>query len=359
MHHLFYNTDWEDKPLALVAHSESLPHPRGYWSMASSYDGLLICPNLKKILLLPFKSTLRLRSIFKYLDNTNLAAFKKWLRKLWNQPQVNEPLKIRIMLGMGVWKWLKLTIGVQGGVGKTFHGSSGIVEDITNEVNNEKSIIEVLNHEIRNPLAVIKLNAQLFAKAAISNKSYTPATLASVIVKNVEAITMLLERYLDNGKAKKTYGFSYFDIGELIASTLEDFRMLHNGFEFLWPSSQRHIVYGDKSQIGQVLINYLNNAIKFSPKDSRITVLTNFTISGIEVGISDEGIGINSGEEKKIFERFYQSDPGSGDRSSMGLGLYLVREVIHAHRGRVWVQRSRSGGSIFFFSLPEATQEHI
>jgi len=234
----------------------------------------------------------------------------------------------------------------------------GTVEDITNVINDEREALAIVNHEIRNPLAVIKLNAQLLERTLISNKNFSSLSIASVILRRIDGITSVLNQYLsDNDFQRQGDSSVAFDLAELIEETLVNFKMLHPDYNFFLQTLIKCPVKASRYQIGQVLVNYLNNAVKFSPKNSRISIVVNIGFSSIEVGVTDEGIGVPDGQEKRIFDRFFKinkvTDPKS---SSSGLGLFLVKEIIEQYKGSVWMQKSRSGGSIFFFSLPRNHQ---
>lgn len=224
-----------------------------------------------------------------------------------------------------------------------------------NHLNEEKVTLAIVNHELRNPLAVIKLHAQLLEMTIKNNKNFSPSAVAAVIVRSIDEITNVLDQYLSGRNDISTCEdeFTEFDLSQLIDETLLNFKALYPGYTFIRQNSTKCRVKADRFQIGQVLINYLHNAVKFSPANSRIGIVINITFSGIEVGITDDGIGVPDGQEKRIFDRFYQigKRPDSDD-GSRGLGLFLVKEIIQRHHGSVWVQKSRSGGSIFFFSLP-------
>ena len=110
------------------------------------------------------------------------------------------------------------------------------------------------------------------------------------------------------------------------------------------------LVIADTSRIEQVLINLLSNAVKYSPENTTIHVRIFKETNKYVVAISDEGIGIPKKNLKLIFDKYYQVKTKS--KNGFGLGLYISKEIIKLHKGKIWVESTRGKGSTFYFSLP-------
>jgi len=115
-------------------------------------------------------------------------------------------------------------------------------------------------------------------------------------------------------------------------------------------------VAADPERVEEVLSNLVDNAIKYSPDGGTITVEGRVTPSMVEVRVTDEGPGIPLGEQARLFQRFYrlQGDPNRRT-TGVGLGLYLVKAIVEAHDGHVWVESERGQGATFVVSLPRRT----
>jgi len=111
-------------------------------------------------------------------------------------------------------------------------------------------------------------------------------------------------------------------------------------------------IWGDPLRIAQVLDNLLSNALKYTPAGGTVTVTVQDTGTEIQVSVADTGIGITPEAQAHIFDRFYRVKTGDR-RTGLGLGLAIVREVIEAHGGRVWVESELGKGSTFTFALPK------
>ena len=127
------------------------------------------------------------------------------------------------------------------------------------------------------------------------------------------------------------------------------------GFE-IGLDSRIPLVYADPDRILEVLINLTDNAIKFTPAEGSVLVqacMTEADANSVYVSVTDTGRGISREAQSLIFERLYQ-DPDSVDsnRSGLGLGLFICKELIRLHGGRIWVTSEPGEGSIFTFTLP-------
>jgi two-component system CheB/CheR fusion protein len=114
-------------------------------------------------------------------------------------------------------------------------------------------------------------------------------------------------------------------------------------------------VNADRDKIGQVITNFLSNAIKYSPKGKNIKVSCKEVKGVVVVSVTDEGLGIAPRDKEKLFDRYYRIESEQTHNiSGFDLGLYLSAEIIQRHKGKVWVESETDKGSVFYFSLPLA-----
>jgi len=106
----------------------------------------------------------------------------------------------------------------------------------------------------------------------------------------------------------------------------------------------------DDVLIEQVLVNLLDNALKYTPAGSPIEIIATATDQNVTVEVADHGPGLPPGEEDRIFEKFYRAQPAAG--RGAGLGLAICRGILRAHGGRIWAQNLPGGGVAFLFTLP-------
>jgi two-component system phosphate regulon sensor histidine kinase PhoR len=115
-------------------------------------------------------------------------------------------------------------------------------------------------------------------------------------------------------------------------------------------------VRGDPDRLGQVVVNLVHNAVKFSPDGGDVTVSVRPGTDEVVVAVADHGVGIPKAAQARIFERFYKVDRARvrGETGGTGLGLAIARHIIEQHGGRIWVESAEGVGSTFSFSLPTA-----
>jgi CheY-like chemotaxis protein len=112
----------------------------------------------------------------------------------------------------------------------------------------------------------------------------------------------------------------------------------------------------DAGRLDQVVANLLSNAIKYSPDGGEITIRAEQRGSQVEVSVQDQGLGIEPGYLPKMFDRFYRANTTASGVKGLGVGLYIARELIEAHGGRIWAESAGPGrGSTFWFTLPLAS----
>jgi signal transduction histidine kinase len=178
----------------------------------------------------------------------------------------------------------------------------------------------------------------------------------NTISKQVSKLTRLVSELLDltridSGKLELHY--AKFDPGMLVEETLQDVRhttakhaiILHNDFE--------GTLHADKDRIGQVLLNLLTNAIKYSPDNNHVEINVKGSKSHVEFSVTDHGIGIDKKEHAKIFERFYRVE-GKSEQTypGFGIGLFIASEIVQRHSGTIAIKSEKGKGSTFTVTLP-------
>jgi signal transduction histidine kinase len=132
-------------------------------------------------------------------------------------------------------------------------------------------------------------------------------------------------------------------------------RLLSQGHEIETKVEGTAPIVADRDRIEQVLENLVGNAIKYSPEAGRIEMSLRVNGANAIISVRDHGIGIAPGEVEKIFGLFYRSpDPRADHVGGLGLGLYISREIVSRHHGRLWAERNPDAGTTFHVTLPLA-----
>jgi two-component system, OmpR family, phosphate regulon sensor histidine kinase PhoR len=220
--------------------------------------------------------------------------------------------------------------------------------------------IDNLSHELRTPLTTISLLAEMAARDAAS----APARLRDRISKiEIETghLTQMVNELLDLSRIESGTAQLLLDDVDLIRvvrTTAERLRLFAErqglSIDLDLPD---HVspVRGDEDRLGQVLINLLHNAVKFSPDGGSIVVGVREDAGEVRVWVRDPGIGVPQADLARIFERFYKVDRARvRGRGGTGLGLSISRHVIESHGGRIWAESQEGSGSTFTFAIPTA-----
>ncbi len=226
--------------------------------------------------------------------------------------------------------------------------------------------IDNLSHELRTPLTTVSLLAETLSREAVTAGASVPDKMRDRIAKIevetghlVQMVNELLDlsRIESGGTVQLVDGL---DVGRLAADAAERLRLFadRQGVDLqVETASDLPSVRGDAMRLGQVVVNLVHNAVKFSPDGGVVAVRTETWGDDVVVSVQDHGVGVPRGAQARIFERFYKVDrtrqrpePGGGT----GLGLAIARHVVEQHGGRIWVDSEEGVGSTFRFALPIA-----
>jgi signal transduction histidine kinase len=228
-----------------------------------------------------------------------------------------------------------------------------------------------MSHEIRTPMHQI-LSFSQFGVSKINKLKSEKLLHYFLKIGDVgKQLMSLLDNILDLSKlesGKMDYEMLRKDLKKIIDNVLKEFNILINekgvNLDITESSIQTEIVC-DEYKIGQVIRNFLSNAIKFTPKDKRITLsiehselpigqqqTDNKSVPSILFSVKDQGVGIPEDELDSVFDKFIQSSKTKTGSGGTGLGLAICKEIIKAHTGKIWAENNPEGGSTFSFMLP-------
>lgn len=220
------------------------------------------------------------------------------------------------------------------------------------ELNAKKDeFIGLASHELKTPLTSIMGYLQIISRR-INDEQCLGFLEKSK--QQVKRLISLVNDLLDVSKieaGKLHFDRSDFNLCDIIndAIDLVSHANQYSSITF-HPSVSQCVVKGDANRIEQVVVNFLTNAIRYSPNDSPIEICMNTTASEVSVGVKDHGIGIATEQLEHIFKKFYRVD--NKHISGLGIGLHLCHEIITRHKGRIWVESLPEQGSTFWFTLP-------
>lgn len=218
--------------------------------------------------------------------------------------------------------------------------------------------ISIASHELKTPLTSVKGYVQLLARSI--DKGDIP-TVKKHLVKaeaQLEKLNDLIAELLDISKiesGKLEFNKKYFDLDQMLDGVLEVIHHANPGFKIIRNGTVAKEIYADEMRIEQVIVNFLTNAIKYSPGTNEIHVNVQVNDNQLYLGVRDFGIGIVPELQNTVFEKFYRVEETAIHFQGLGIGLYISAEIINRHGGKIGVKSKLGEGSEFYFTLPENT----
>lgn len=225
----------------------------------------------------------------------------------------------------------------------------------------KKEVLSIIAHDLRTPIGTIIGFSEELTEINTDSESLTFLNFITTAARQINELVNELLKSVVNDSTQFELNISTFKINELIESII--FSLNKNALE-----KRQQIVFkslyspveieADKLKVKEVIENLLTNAIKYSDFDKTTTITLDENDSCIHVIISDQGQGISECDLAKIFGKFQRlsAKPTNGE-SSTGLGLYLVKQIVDQHKGKIWLTSRIGTGTTFTVSLPKRCKE--
>lgn len=256
----------------------------------------------------------------------------------------------------GIYFFMFLLIG-----GILIFGSILTVRTVSRELElarMKSDFVSTISHEFKSPLTSIRQLAEMLQSGRVPSDERRQKYY-DVLVEQSERLSLLTENVLNFARieeGKKEFRFELVDIEAMledIVSPIKD-RVSHDGFELeLKMESSLPAIRADSTSINQAVTNLIDNAIKYSCDTKRVIVRVFVEDNTLAISVRDFGIGIKKEELNKVFDRFYRGgDELTRTIKGSGLGLTLVKQIVEAHKGSVFVESEPGQGSTFTIKLP-------
>lgn len=223
----------------------------------------------------------------------------------------------------------------------------------------KSNFIATISHELRTPLTAINGFSELLLSDSVGQLSDEQKRYLNDVYTSGKHLSQLVETILELADIRVndvSLSLGIVDVTEAVQAVID---VLDE------PRKQRHInlvwqvetppeaILADPTKVKQMVYNYLDNAIKFSPDGAQIQVTLEQNPTEVIVAVQDEGVGIPEGQHEHVFEAFWQLDGSLTRRyEGVGIGLYLTKQLAELHGGRVWFTSNTDQGSTFAFALP-------
>ncbi|CAN5141700.1 hypothetical protein BH23BAC2_BH23BAC2_11820 [soil metagenome] len=293
---------------------------------------------------------------------------KSWNRSL--QSGEDFEMEIKLLDKNGSYKWhisrAEAVVGESGKINMWICTNTEI-QRLKEEEKRKGDFLKMVSHELKTPVTSIKGYVQLLLGLLNSDKDVELDALPlkpslERIDHQIRRLTRLISEMLDLSRIEENkleLQKETFNLNDLVTETVQDINYTNTRHNIEIINNFECQVYADKDRIGQVLINYVTNAIKYSPDHQNIQVIIDrLKDNQVSVSVKDKGIGIDKKYHKSIFKRFYRVGVKSEETySGFGIGLYLVKEIIQRHKGVTLVKSKKGKGSEFIFILNTVPSE--
>jgi signal transduction histidine kinase len=220
----------------------------------------------------------------------------------------------------------------------------------------QQNFMMAITHELKTPIAIAQLNLETLQKRKLdedTQRKLISNTLQEANRLNTLCNNILLASQLDGGAYHSSK--EEINLSDLVEGCVDDCKNRFPQRTIIENINESIYLMGEPLLLQMLVNNLLDNALKYSPKESAVTIALTEAGGGIKLTVSDEGFGIADPEKKKIFDKFYRSgDENIRQAKGTGLGLYLCRKIVQKHRGHISVKDNYPAGSSFTASFLSA-----
>jgi PAS domain S-box-containing protein len=282
-----------------------------------------------------------------------LKLIKKWVSTV----RSGDDFQIEVRLGRvsGTFEWYlirALPIREKDGQISKWMGSCTNINQHVLTIQHLDQFISIASHELKTPITTLKASLQLLNRfVSFEGKALK---LMSQANKSIGKIDTLVQDLLHAGNIKEgqmTLHLEQFNVLNLLEDTCGHVSA-EGKYQLKIQCSPDLTGFGDRHRIDQVLVNFVNNAVKYAPDSKEIVIAASARDGFLYVSVKDNGPGILANKLPYVFDRYYRVSNSDARYSGMGLGLYISSEIIRKHGGEIGVESKLGEGTTFWFSLP-------
>ncbi|MFD0766777.1 PAS domain S-box protein [Mucilaginibacter lutimaris] len=331
----------------------------GTWSVQLSTDELTVSEQGRKMHGLTNDAKLTLKESLKLIAPEHLDRVKNAIQMAI---ETNQSFDVEYIINPADGsksRWLKST-------GKAYYSDdnrpesiAGTMIDITESKaydQQKDDFISIASHELKTPVTSLKAALQLMDRMKEKEDLSTQimAKLIEQCNRSMDKISTLIEDLLNLSRMNEgqlKLDKSNFNIADLLANCCNHVRA-SGKHELITTGDKSLNVFADEHRVDQVIVNMVNNAVKYAPNSKEIVFKIEKKGTAVKISVKDTGPGISPEKLSHLFERYYRTDASGYQNSGLGLGLYISAEIVRKHGGEIGVDSELGKGSTFWFTLP-------
>jgi PAS domain S-box-containing protein len=296
--------------------------------------------------------------ILDYSPEENHAHWKVLQQQLWKEATPSFSLETALIKKDGSLIWCKVTSTLFPDQGESMGYT--IIEDITekHELQLQKDeFIGIATHELKTPITSLKAALQLMNRMIKKDEAVIPAKVTKLAFEAqlyASKLTHLVEDFLNTSKleqGKLSINKRWFPLSDVIEGCCNHVQLDRR--HYVTHSGDLSIeVYADRHKIDQIIVNFVNNALKYAAESEEISIHVEQQTDCTKISVTDKGAGIPSKDIPHLFDRYFQIKKGGIQSAGLGLGLYISAQIIKGHDGEIGVDSVVGEGSTFWFTLP-------
>ncbi|MCD7847058.1 MAG: HAMP domain-containing histidine kinase [Oscillospiraceae bacterium] len=226
----------------------------------------------------------------------------------------------------------------------------------TEELRND--LIANVSHDLRTPLTMIKAYAEMIRDLSGDNPEKREEHL-NVIIEETDRLSLLVSSLMELSKLQSgsaSVNRTEFSSKDFLDEILSKYQIFSEkqGFEFVFEEGEDVTLWGDREKLGQVMYNFINNAVNYSGDSKKIIIRQINQEATVRIEVQDFGVGIEKDKLSKVFDRYYRGERTKRDVIGTGLGLSIVKEILELHGYRFGVMSEVGKGSTFWFEIKKA-----
>lgn len=352
---IFYNNWFEVTPNLVLSNIKRViltVDTSGYIIQANSYSTQILKKSLSSIICKPIQDVL----FVKHNNDTKTNYCYKLIQTAISKGKTITYNSYTVLMD----KSHKLSSSIS--IAPIYNDSTVIGANVFLRDTKREEIIEkqkndyfsMLFHELKTPMTSIKAYNQLLTQR-LRDSDPDKQALTMKMGTQLDRLARLINDFYELSRThsgKIALKKEYVKIDNFVKNVVDSIKISNGNRKFIIKGKTNAVLSVDKFKIEQILLNFINNAVKFSPETEPITVHILNEKKRIIIGVQDKGRGIDPKFHKRIFGRFFQVGSMAKEKKGLGIGLFIAQSIVKAHGGKIWLKSRVGEGSTFYFSLP-------